>query len=205
MLIKKIAFAEIAMVLAVAAFLCVGCGTNKGADSGNSFMQDEVSKAQGELDRLADTAGEGSNILAVNVTNGAEPTENNLVFVDTVTDTLHAVLSYSFTDETDVAIKFLVDYEEQPFEIDGTIYETHVFHTETSGVKEIPFRLANEKISMGKSHILTVVAIPNANKNDVLMHNCLQFVTRYPPCRGICSRCLLCALCGRRGCRLEED
>jgi hypothetical protein len=131
----------------------------------NDFVKGQLLQAQGELQRFWEAYGRGGNIVGVHVINDYLPTENNVVYIDDIAGNLHIILSCALTHATDFALKLLVDYQEEPFYIDGMVYDTVIFQVNAFDVKELAFQLANTAIDLDKSHILTVIAIPDAYKN----------------------------------------
>jgi hypothetical protein len=135
------------------------------SDKANDFVKGEVEKAAGELERAIARYGVESNLIGAGVINNTEPTENNVVYVDRSTDELFIILQAFLSAETDIAVKILLDYEEQPFEVDGEIYRTYMLRYANNFVKDIPFRLTDDSFDANTSHILTIVIIPEAEKH----------------------------------------
>jgi hypothetical protein len=144
-------------IILVLCILLSGCTANKNV---NDQLQDD----KAAIENLSKSYENGYVIWGVTLINDSDKTYDDVIYLDSVTDNLHITITTRVPEEFNGELKFLWDYQEIEYAVNGKTYSAFPFHAKAEDGFEIPVNLPGN-IDFSQSHILTVVALPNSDKH----------------------------------------
>lgn len=123
----------------------------------------------------------GGEMLVLGVVNDSEPTENGVVYLDSLSDNLNIQFANLTETDSEYIIKVFFDYEETEFSIDGVDVSEYVFQAKAGESLTFPITI-NPDAEFDSSHILTVAVLTAPNKYAAeidLMSNSYGMVLSY--------------------------
>ena len=143
-------------------------------------------KGNNEDSQLHDWAKEYEELgsgLTLGLVNDYEPTENGVVYLDKISDTLNVQFANLTEHESEYILKVFYDYEEVSYAINGndTLLNSYVFTAASKSSLIIPLTL-DADLNFDDSHFLTIAVLTAPNKNAVdldMMSNSYGMVGTY--------------------------
>lgn len=140
------------------------------------------SKQNNENTEFADDYREyGADMLVLGLVNDTEPTENGVVYLESLTDNLNVQFSNLTDTDSEYILKVFLDYKEMDFLLDGKVVSDYIFQAKAGEALVIPIVLKDD-MGFETSHILTVAVLTAPNKHAAeidLMSNSYGMVLSY--------------------------
>ena len=151
----------ITLILAFAfAFSLVACsgGNDKSKDKGGSD----------ELHDWAKEFEQKGSFLVLGLVNSNDLTEDGVVFLDNITDTLNIQFANLTDNNSEYILKLFYDYEEASFLVNGgdVLMDSYLFTANSKESLVIPISL-DGSLTFNNSHLLTVAVLTAPTKHAV--------------------------------------
>lgn len=132
-------------------------------------------------DDFADEYRNYGNMLVLGLVNDTELTENGVVYLNTISDSLNIQFANLTDNDSEFILKLFLDYKEVRFSLNGELLSSYIFQTRAGESYIFPVNI-DSAIELNNSHILTVAVLTAPQKHakaSDLMSNSYGVVLSY--------------------------